>query len=225
ELSTFFSYIKASNSVGDIPVEIYDIRQEMSDVRTLPALITLQKEDLNGTTHYIIRTAGNPPFEVGLTSAVSILEIIRRLRDHDIFEICTWLLNSGISFKTLILGPRSARRYPVAALPHGGLGFRPPGYTGDVNDYHAYLAFRNRLLSGFVGRAALMAGGLVARLAYGGNVSYDSVFYGPSDNVFDTGASFNVDRESTRAYWDDCLTDNDKDVICGVYRVATSAYN
>jgi hypothetical protein len=49
---------------------------------------------------------------------------------------------------------------------------------------------------------------------------YDDVLYGPSEGVFDDGLCL-WDGQDSWACWDNKLTDNELDIICGVYRVAT----
>ncbi|KAG6818734.1 hypothetical protein H0H93_002305 [Arthromyces matolae] len=219
-ITSFFTYLKASNDIEDIPVELYDIRQETSDVRTAAASVTVRKENFNGTSYYIIQTTQSAPFEIGLTDAALVLELVRSDAVKEVFEMCECLLNVGASFRTFIRGPRHAQMYPTLRPHlHGGLGFRPRGYVPDVNDYNAYVAHRDHLFSSFIGRASLLAGGIVARLAYS-TVRFESVYFGPSDDVFDFGSCFCSD--SPFGYWDDCLTENDTDVICGVYRVGTN---
>lgn len=69
------------------------------------------------------------------------------------------------------------------------------------------------------GHAALLAGSLVTRLARD-IVSFDDVYNGPTENIFETG--FYLYREDTPfGLWDDCLTEDELDLICGVYRIDT----
>ncbi|KAJ6559425.1 hypothetical protein DFH09DRAFT_921720 [Mycena vulgaris] len=102
---------------------------------------------------------------------------------------------------------------------YSGLGFRPVGYKHDLADYHAYVSRRSDFLLGPRGRAALLYGGIVGRLARS-EVSVDEACRGPSDEAFTEGVCL-WDGHSTYGYWDDCLTEQEIDLICGVYHVAT----
>ncbi|KAG6819574.1 hypothetical protein H0H93_010595 [Arthromyces matolae] len=221
-LTSFFTHLKASRDIDDIPAEFYDVRQETSDVCSAGASVILRKETFDGIPYYLIPTTANAPFQIGLQSAAFVLEVVRREMTSDLFRMCTWLLDAGVPFKTFIRGPRRTQMYPpVEVHYYGGLGYRPQGYVGDVNDYNAYVLCRDHLLSSFAGRASLLAGGIVARLASSA-VRYESVYFGPSHDVFDHGSCFCSSQPSTGGYWDDYLTENDTDIICGVYRVSTN---
>ena len=60
-----------------------------------------------------------------------------------------------------------------------GLGYRQPGYKPTPQDYALYEDTRKRLLAEARGRAALMAGGIVWRLAYE-DLAPGTVLLGPS---------------------------------------------
>ncbi|KAJ6579919.1 hypothetical protein B0H10DRAFT_1835021 [Mycena sp. CBHHK59/15] len=102
---------------------------------------------------------------------------------------------------------------------HSGLGFRPRNYQPDRRDYETYVAIRNQFLSTPRGRAALLYGGIVGRLAREA-VSNDEVMKGPSDDAPITGICLR-NGSSMAAYWDNQLTEEELDLICGVYHIAT----
>ncbi|KJA12912.1 hypothetical protein HYPSUDRAFT_102687, partial [Hypholoma sublateritium FD-334 SS-4] len=64
-------------------------------------------------------------------------------------------------------------------LPIRGLGTRPASFQPTVADYNEYLRRREDLLRGPRGRAALMHGGLVSRIARK-VLDVDTVLDGPS---------------------------------------------
>ncbi|KAJ7851571.1 hypothetical protein B0H13DRAFT_1643942, partial [Mycena leptocephala] len=103
------------------------------------------------------------------------------------------------------------------------LGYRPLNYKPDMRDYRSYVAVRSRFLLSARGRAALLYGGIIGRLARS-EVSSEEVLRGPSDDVLIDGICL-WDGHSTAAYWDDRLTGEEVDLICGVYHVATGQYD
>lgn len=91
-------------------------------------------------------------------------------------------------------------------------------YKPDVNDYLIYKHYCNSFFHSSRGRAAILAGGLIARLARD-YVDMSEIYYGPSNDVTTDGKCYY--HEHTMGYWDDCLTEHEVDLICGVYRVDT----
>lgn len=158
--------------------------------------------------------------ELCLTSPGALLEILRRYHlGPDLDSVAEFLMDRGISFNTFIHS-HSPPAQPSADLQYRGLGYRPPGYRPDATDYQTYVSTRNRFLRTTRCRAALMSGGLVGRLAKD-VVQYSQVYYGPSDAVFDEGFCLSDAKNSSLRYWDDQLTEDDLDIICGVYKIAT----
>ncbi|KAJ7676145.1 hypothetical protein B0H17DRAFT_945641 [Mycena rosella] len=108
---------------------------------------------------------------------------------------------------------------PPLADRFSGLGYRHPDYKPTAVDHGVYEMLWERFLRSPRGRAALFASGVVgclARLV----VDEDLASLGPSGEVFETGARF-WDGRSLTAYWDDALTDQEIELICGVYKIAT----
>ncbi|KAJ7120281.1 hypothetical protein C8R44DRAFT_623744 [Mycena epipterygia] len=112
---------------------------------------------------------------------------------------------------------------PQLPLPSrfSGLGYRRPGYKPTPVDHGVYEMLLRRFLESPRGRAALFAGGIVGRLARL-IVDEELASLGPSHEVFAAGVRL-WDGQSSTAYWDDALTDEDIDLICGVYEIATGA--
>ena len=107
------------------------------------------------------------------------MEILRHEWGPEIVSIANELLNRGIAFNLFVHAPVGKLACPV--LPrYAGLGYCPPCYKSDVLDYQAYEVEHSQFLVSAHGRAALMAGGLIAHLARD-VVSYEDVYYGPSD--------------------------------------------
>ncbi|KAJ3897282.1 hypothetical protein F5879DRAFT_814063 [Lentinula edodes] len=162
------------------------------------------------------------PYLIALHSAATVLEIARRKWGPGTVDIIKCLIKEGLPFNTLIASypPRICkvipRRRPAV------LGFRPTGFLPNSQDYHAYEVVRDEFLRSARGRAALLGGGIVARLARG-IVNEDDVLDGPSVHALQEGEHalcvWEVGRG--RAFWDDQLTSEEMDLICGTYEVAT----
>jgi hypothetical protein len=105
-------------------------------------------------------------------------------------------------------------------LPPVSLGVRTMGYEPDAADYAAYEAARDDFLRSSHARAAILKGGIVWRLAME-FISPGSILTGPSDAALSRGQAF---RFSDNVFIDNCLNEDELDLICGVYRVYTGMY-
>ncbi|KAL0569649.1 hypothetical protein V5O48_012311 [Marasmius crinis-equi] len=189
-------------------------------------------------------------FYVGFNNATDLLEIARRGIGNKKEDIMEALIEQGSPFRTIIehdtqgdmtgdtmtepspyIVPAPAVRNIVrmgdgASTPSGcraRLGFRPHGYKFILEDFRAYVAIRDEFLSSPRGRAAVLAGGLLARLAKD-VVNKTDVLSGPSRDFLTAwmyGEQFSDPQEQTYIYWDDRLTEEEVNLICGVYEVAT----
>ncbi|KAG6819796.1 hypothetical protein H0H93_008550 [Arthromyces matolae] len=216
-ICTFFERLLSSQKVDDMPTALYDLSLQLID-KNSP--IYIHREAIEGIQHYFIRPHESKrlesiPWQVQLTSAPSVMEIIRRRWGTDLVGLVGQLLDRGIPFRMPITGPLTPP--PAVQELQPGLGYRPANYQPDAADYAAYLSYRDSFLRSPKGRAALMHGGIVSRLAREA-VPYQHVFDGPTLDVFSTGAMLPV---SSVGYWDDCLTEHEINLICGVYKVDT----
>lgn len=194
-----------------------DLDMEDSDVFQQRRAFLIQRKFLNETDFYIISSEEKPlPYKLALTSAASIVELLRLRIGPDLDQVIKYLLTRGIPFRTLIQGPTVR---PAPDNTHTGLGYRPIGYKPDHVDFVAYEALRNTFLATPRGRAALMAGGILGRLAREAAKEND-VFVGPTDDVFVNGVCLS-DMNTGTAYWDDGFTPVEIDLICGSYQIET----
>jgi hypothetical protein len=150
-----------------------------------------------------------------LNSALSAVECLRR-PDYKPEDIVSRLIRHGIPFRTVITGPPPAYRPPIFYF---GLGYCQMDYKPTPVDYMAYERARDDFLRGPRGRVALMKGGIVWRLAMQ-TLHEDVVIAGPSESVYGSGTCFS-DNDSGKHWWDDDLTVEEMDLICGVYKVFT----
>ncbi|KAL0058527.1 hypothetical protein AAF712_014786 [Marasmius tenuissimus] len=175
-------------------------------------MLTERGDFRSAATHLLIR------------DPVSVVQVVRCNWGTTVVEVAESLVDYGVQFHILRRGrkpdAREAERQAAsrpARLNKSVLGFRDSDYKADVHDLRGYEAARDRFFRTTRGRAAVMAGGIIARLAR--EVVPDAdVVHGPDpDLVFRTGRCF-VDTPEY-GYWDDELTPEEIDLICGVYIV------
>jgi hypothetical protein len=147
------------------------------------------------------------PWHIAVTTAADVLTVCRMdPSDRDI-SIARSLFSRGIPFRTLLPLRQVPRSIPTELV----LPYRLSNYQFTQRDYEAYLQQRARILAGPRGRAALLRGGFVWRLAMQ-TMGLEEVLKGPSSEVTVHRKGFAVNR-----YWDDDLTPTELDLICGVY--------
>ncbi|KAE9398903.1 hypothetical protein BT96DRAFT_714644 [Gymnopus androsaceus JB14] len=136
------------------------------------------------------------------------------------------LIKAGIAFNTLVphkSGPSSGMSKLRAGQGPAFLGYRSVDFKPGLAEYRAYEHRRDQLLRSPRGRAAILAGGVIARLARD-VVNIGDVFDGPTEEAFYGEArGLHVwDGKSEIAYRDDQLTEDEVNLICGTYDVATN---
>ncbi|KAF8868723.1 hypothetical protein BD779DRAFT_1409473, partial [Infundibulicybe gibba] len=100
------------------------------------------------------------------------------------------------------------------------LGFRTQGYRPDPHEYTHYMDKRARVLRGPAGRAALMKGGIIWRLAMDTeSVNAMDVHRGPSEESRWFGQRLGTDNHYDCSIIDDALDESECEVICGVYQI------
>lgn len=164
-------------------------------------------------------------YVIALRSASTVMEIARRKWGPQTEDIIKCLIEEGIPFNTLMAShpPRMSLSMPFRKPAM--LGFRPVGFAPTLQDYNSYELVRNDFLRSARGRAALLAGGIIARLARG-IVDANDVYDGPTGHALHEGEQALCVWEAgqTCAFWDDNLTNEEMDLICGSYEVATGSY-
>ncbi|TDL14815.1 hypothetical protein BD410DRAFT_693857, partial [Rickenella mellea] len=98
------------------------------------------------------------------------------------------------------------------------LGWRNQGWKAQQEDYKSYAVLRDEFLRKPRGRAALLKGGIVWRLAIE-TLGSTAALSGPSQEVFTCGHQ--IILANGDAWWDDDLTSEELDLICGKYRIST----
>jgi hypothetical protein len=154
---------------------------------------------------------------LAVRSPASVCQLFRE-NINSVLGMVRYLVSGGIPFATVRCLPflPSARREPRSRL-----GFRTQGHIFDAVDYNSYEEAKIDLLKSSVGRAALMRGGIVWRLA-NGIVPVKSVTKGPNPSIKEDGCVWDSMDEFKLV--DDSLSLRDEDVICGMYYVETSMF-
>lgn len=158
------------------------------------------------------------PWLLAATSVIDALFICRLDRRLNDYQIANHLLTRGIRFRTLvrdILPP--PRDLPFTLTP-----FRLSDYVFTSRDYDVYVREREALIRNpRIARAALMKGGIVWRLLVA-MISASDVLAGPSAaiSIYNYGVAFGQSNNG-RHLWDDIISDEELDQICGTYHCYT----
>lgn len=182
---------------------------------------------LNGSTsinkYYLLQPRSlnvEQRFTIFLQDPVAVLNTIRRQWGPHLSDVAAELVSAGIPFSTRVISPDIP--YP-AITRTTALGFLPFGYQLHTSDYLVYLNQRDALLQRRYGRAALAKGGIIGRLAREalGDDTNLLVRNGPSSEVLQYGTAVQIGQQY---YWDDELTEDEEQVICGVYKFSTGQF-
>lgn len=181
----------------------------------------------NDGAHIFVLSCPSSPscnWVLGIPRASDVLFAFREISSGlpNIYTAARALLLNGIPFRTLRPLKRRAgvNLWPLIDFP---IPIRFPNYEFTTHDYAVYLRDREYFLSQPKGRAALLQGGIVWRLALE-TVGLDVALEGPSSDVthYRLGISFGSgDLESGVRYWDDELTNDELIMLCGGYRFYT----
>jgi hypothetical protein len=159
------------------------------------------------------------PWMLAVEKAAVALYIARMDPALTDYEIARSLVHRGIAFFTI----RALPCILSTPLPlTGPTTILPPGYKFTVDDYRAYSRRREALLRGTPrGRAALLKGGIVWRLAVE-TLNLEKCLDGPSAEVVvhRRGKIYPTDSPSL-VFCDDDLSIDELDDICGINYVFT----
>jgi hypothetical protein len=142
--------------------------------------------------------------------------VICRLGDLTEFNIVEFLLQNGIPFHTLVPS-NLVSRTPIASRPSLVPPFRPKDYQFGVTDYLSYRERCVSILQHPRGRAALMHGGLMWRLAVN-VVAWENAYSGPSGwSPIPEEMIIVSDSVTNLELLDDRLSDIEQQALCGTY--------
>lgn len=167
---------------------------------------------------------GDPLWDLVVPDAITGVECLRR--SHSSISkagLMRFFAETGRPFSTRMsihpppMTPRSGRyRGYLTPAP----GERHATYVPDVLDYQGYERDRSAFLLSHRASAAIKEGGIVWRLAIE-HLRFNELLEGPVDLPLAMYECF--DGESVGG-WDDQLMEDELDLMCGVYRIFTSAY-
>ena len=171
---------------------------------------------VNDDRMYVVSptTAVQGSWNICLHNPTTVLQIYRN-RWASLDTIVQELAFRGIPFNTGVPDPSPKvieKRYESK-----GLGLRAVGYSPRSSDYNAYVAARTDVLRSHLGRAALLHGGLISRLARD-TVGVSDILSGPEPST-----SVMLGSVGGVKLVDDELSDYLLDVISGVYYVETAS--
>ena len=185
----------------------------------IPGLRLSLGTDVKGARLYMISstTAIQGHWLICLYSPTTLLQIYRN-RWTSLDTIVQELVSRGIQFNTAVPDPSPSPSLKVVERGYEskGLGLRPAGYIPRPHDYNAYVSARTDVLHSPLGRAALLRGGLVARLARE-TVGVPDVLSGPEPST-----SVMLGAVDGVRLVDDQLSNYLLDIISGVYYVETA---
>ena len=158
-----------------------------------------------------------------LEDPTTIVQCLHQNFGSSIKNVACYLYYSGIPFHTCITRlhlPSSADNLPYCPL---SLGWCSKNHRLTTADYAEYEEMLDPLLHRPYGRAALLQGGIIwclALLCLGW--SEIDVTQGPSINASLLGKVWTLGNGSK--LYDDYLSEDEMDVICGVYKIVTGVF-
>ncbi|KAJ8093416.1 hypothetical protein PM082_020273 [Marasmius tenuissimus] len=164
---------------------------------------------------------------------VFVLWLIRTQSGAAYSDAASALYREGVKFHTLLRGPvvrddgerkseAKGESFEDEDFRGPRLGYMRRKYRADASDFLTYESARNEFLRGGKGRAAATAGGVVGRIAKE-IVTEEAVVSGPEGpEVFSSGRCFF--EEGQVGFWDDYLTEEEEDLVCGVYYMRTDHF-
>ncbi|KAF7793552.1 hypothetical protein EIP86_004666 [Pleurotus ostreatoroseus] len=165
----------------------------------------------------VVACAQDVSWRIFIPHASTLFEIARRGYIQSKGHIVSTLLARGLSFRTIREAPTLASNITIP--PTIKRTVTTFGHEFSLEDYWMYEERRNSLLAQPRGRAALMKGGIVWRLAL--EVLDEEVVSFTSGNPQEFRFSVNI---GDSYFVDDELTESELGVIVGVNHVATSRY-
>ena len=191
-----------------------------SPFRVLPIII-------EGCHHYVVssKAVSTVPWVLEFRDPATVLQCFRQ-QETMIPELAQFLSHYRAAFTTRLCGSQIASSLAPRHHRQVELGWRMPLHHGTVLEYNFYVESHNQLPHCPYGCAALLEGGIIWRLAADGlgSLSESLVLDGPSLDVLQHGHAVKCGNNKQNWLWDDALSDQDRDIICGVYKVYTSQF-
>lgn len=161
-----------------------------------------------------------------IRSALNLLHLVRAPTVSNRTQAARFLSERGIPFRTVCPPNRNVPVEPVPRAPQT-LGYRPVDHVYTSADYKSYEDRVRHIFQAPRIRAAVLCGGIVRRLALE-MLPLDLIelaIGGPSPDVYVTGDRILCGQceyfPRGGAVFDDGLSPDEMDVICGLYKVFT----
>ena len=161
-------------------------------------------------------TGDDVPWLCLISDPVTLLHIARGQWGQSKHDVATGLVRRGLPFRTLTI---AAANPPPPSHPKVDFVVSMPAFKPRLDDFYVWEGRVRSLLRGSRGRAALMKGGIIWRIAME-VLSEEAVLLGPSDDINVTYTLCIADIN----YADDDLTSDELELICGVYKVLNSKF-
>ena len=219
----FLEYLLSPSPVGRA-ANLWDLHP--SNRRAISAIKILDAVPKKGEVFVVNPRyfAAEPGFEwtIAVFEPSDAVKVYRCLQQPGVtpYLLARGLLQDAITFRTLL--PRS---HPPSStiISNPSLPMRIRDHQFTVIDYMAYVQQRANILATPRGRAALLHGGIVARLARE-HIDNDVGALGPSTAVTTHNVGFVLTTMDNNVYMDDILTKDEINIICGLHRCRTGAY-
>ncbi|KAK7023442.1 hypothetical protein VNI00_016748 [Paramarasmius palmivorus] len=152
------------------------------------------------TKYYLLHWGSDEAdFQLAIPNAANVLEVVRRGWGHSAKELIPKLIERGMVFRTFVKTCYRTKNHKFESL-----------------DYITYVHHRNRFLHTPRGQAALRLGGIVGRIARS-VISWDGA--GPAESAPELRGYGECVMTESGQYWDDQLTEEELDLVCGAYDV------
>ncbi|KAL0063934.1 hypothetical protein AAF712_009124 [Marasmius tenuissimus] len=185
-------------------------------------------KDLSDGQHYHLQWDG-VSLSILVQDPIAVLRLVRTNSATAYTDAASALYREGVQFQTLVQGPPIQHDIEDSgvvdeddAAIRGGdglkgprLGFIYPDYKADAYDFFTYESARNQFLRGGKGRIAATAGGVIGQVAKEVVNEEDLLIGSQVPEVFCEGKCYF--QEGDVGYWDDYMTEEDVDLLCGVY--------
>jgi hypothetical protein len=220
-----FGQCLASKEGGEPPAAVWDLSSRSTDPLKFSPRLRCIKRVRAGTRLLYMFDFGDlatVSWNIAVytaSAAVMVCRLHPELNDED---IAVELAQSGVPFRTLQkqVGLQLARReLPCAMTP---MIFSDHVFT--PFDYEYWKQRCQSVLTSQRGRAAILRGGYVRRLALDGGLSISEALKGPSGLHYDDALNFCAQDKGGVEYVDDDLTMNELDLLCGIYQSVTGMF-
>jgi hypothetical protein len=157
-----------------------------------------------------------------LESTATVLQIIRSGWGNDFAQLIRNLVELGAQFHPS--WQRPAQHVPLTPPSANTLGRRPAGYTQTLIDFGVYVQRQDAFLRSPRGDAALFYGGVVGRLARLVIPDFEDIAcLDPSEDILKAGTRVSSGN-GEGALWHEVLTQDEINLICGVYIIETGTF-